>query len=540
MKRRKRYGLGAQPINCPHRLKALLPHLPDSWRGGPDSWALLPVLLLLMAIAAPSAIAQGAESAPLVDTLFQPVVDLLAVILFFPIGGENGFPFIVLWLLVAAIFFTIRMGFINLRGVKHAIAVVQGKFDDPEDEGEVSHFQALATAVSGTVGLGNIAGVAIAIQLGGPGAMVWLTAAGLFGMVSKFVECTLAVKYRRRLPDGTILGGPMYYLSQGLAARGLRPVGQGLAVLFSLLCLGGTLGAANMFQSNQAYAAVSGIVPGLPAWLFGLILAALAAAVIIGGIKRIGAVTEKLVPAMAILYVLACLVVIFFNIAQVPSAIGTIVSEAFVPKAAVGGFIGVVVQGIKRSSFSNEAGVGSTAIAHAAARTSEPVREGLVALLEPLIDTVIICNLTAISIVLTGAYLETGTALSGVEMTAQAFGSVVGWFPIVLSIAVCLFAFSTIISWSYYGIQAWAYLFGEQTTLVFKCIYVVFTFLGCLTSLSLVIDFSDLLLLGMAFPNLLGCYMLSNEVAGDLKDYWTRLTSGKMLMAEPVPAFTDV
>lgn len=510
---------------------------------GPDGWAVLPMLLILMAIAAPAAMAQDAvePSSSLADVIFQPVVDVLSVVLFFKIGGENGFPFIVLWLFVAAVFFTFRMGFINIRGLKHAIAVVQGKFDDPHDEGEVSHFQALATAVSGTVGLGNIAGVAIAIQLGGPGAMFWLTVAGLCGMVSKFVECTLAVKYRRQLPDGTILGGPMYYLNQGLSARGMRPVGQGLAILFSVLCLGGSIGGANMFQSNQAYAAISGLVPGLPAWLFGLVLAALSAFVIIGGIKRIGSVAEKLVPAMAVLYILACLTVIIVNITQVPSAIGTIVSEAFVPKAAVGGFIGVMVQGIRRSSFSNEAGVGSAAIAHSAARTDEPVREGLVSLLEPLIDTVIICNLTAISIVLTGAYLvDTGTGLSGVEMTATAFGSVVSWFPIVLSIAVCLFAFSTIISWSYYGIQAWTYLFGENTTIVFKAIYVTCTFLGCLTSLSLIIDFSDLLLLGMAFPNLLGCYILSNEVAGDLKDYWNRLQSGQMVMVEPVPVSTDV
>ncbi|MEO1619523.1 MAG: alanine/glycine:cation symporter family protein [Cyanobacteria bacterium J06632_3] len=493
-----------------------------------------------MAIAAPAAIAQEAgEPASIADSLFQPIVDFLALILFFKIGGENGFPFIVLWLFVAAIFFTFRMGFINLRGLKHAIAVVQGKFDDPHDEGEVSHFQALATAVSGTVGLGNIAGVAIAIQLGGPGAMFWLTVAGLCGMVSKFVECSLAVKYRRQLPDGTVLGGPMYYLNQGLAARGMRPLGQGLAVLFSVLCLGGALGGANMFQSNQAYAAISGLIPSLPAWLFGLILAALSAFVIIGGIKRIGAVAEKLVPAMAVLYVLACLTVIIANFGQVPAAIGTIVGEAFVPQAAVGGIVGVMVQGIRRSSFSNEAGVGSAAIAHSAARTDEHIREGLVSLLEPLIDTVIICNLTAITIVLSGVYLDTGEGLSGVAMTANAFGTVVGWFPVVLSLAVCLFAFSTIISWSYYGIQAWTYLFGESSSLLFKIIYVVCTFLGCLTSLSVIIDFSDLLLLGMAFPNLLGCYVLSNEIAGDLKDYWGRLTSGQMLTVDQMAASGD-
>ncbi|NEP18031.1 MAG: alanine:cation symporter family protein [Leptolyngbya sp. SIO4C1] len=502
-------------------------------------WAIPLVFLAAMVMAAPHAAAQEAESASVADAIFQPIVDFMAMLLFFKIGGENGFPFIVLWLFVAAIFFTLRMGFINFRGLKHAIEVVQGKFDDPHDDGEVSHFQALATAVSGTVGLGNIAGVAIAIQLGGPGAMFWLTIAGLCGMVSKFVECTLAVKYRRRLPDGTILGGPMYYLNQGLSARGMRPLGQGLAVLFCLLALGGSLGGANMFQSNQAYAAIAGLVPGLPAWLFGVVLAALAGFVIIGGIRRIGAVAEKLVPAMAVIYFIACLVVILANLPQVPGAVATIFREAFVPQAAVGGIVGVMVQGIRRSSFSNEAGVGSAAIAHAAARTDEPVREGMVSLLEPLIDTVIICNMTAVAIVLTGVYQDTGSELSGVQLTASAFESVMGWFPVVLSLAVCLFAFSTIISWSYYGLQAWSYLFGERSTIVFKLLYVFCTFLGCLASLSLIIDFSDLMLLGMAFPNLLGCYILSNEVAADLGDYWRRLTSGQMVAAEPVAVSTD-
>ncbi|MGB3515437.1 MAG: alanine/glycine:cation symporter family protein, partial [Elainellaceae cyanobacterium] len=393
-------------------------------------------------------------------------------------------------------------------------------------------FQALATAVSGTVGLGNIAGVAIAIQLGGPGAMLWLTLAGFCGMVTKFVEFTLAVKYRRVAPDGSILGGPMYYLTQGLSNKGMRPVGQGVAVVFAVFCIAGSLGGANMFQSNQAYAAISGLVPGLPAWLFGIVLAALSAFVIIGGIQRIGSVAEKLVPAMALIYILACLFVLAVNFGQIPAAIGTIISEAFNPTAVGGGIVGVIVQGVRRSAFSNEAGVGSAAIAHSAARTDEHVREGLVSLLEPFIDTIVICNMTAITIVITGAYLDVGEELSGVGMTAAAFGSAISWFPVVLSIAVCLFAFSTIISWSYYGIQAWSYLFGERTTLLFKGIYVFCTFLGCLGSLGVIIDLSDLLLLAMAFPNLIGCYVLSNEVAADLKEYWGRLTSGTMLTYE--------
>lgn len=502
-------------------------HWLDAVITGKKGWLIVAVLPVLMVFAATPALAQ--EEAPTgVDAIITPIVDFLALVLFFKIGGENGFPFIVLWLFIGAIFFTLRMGFINFRGFRHAIEVVQGKFDDPHDEGEVSHFQALATAVSGTVGLGNIAGVAIAIQLGGPGAMFWLTLAGLCGMVTKFVECTLAVKYRRILADGTVLGGPMYYLTQGLSNRGMRPLGQGLAVLFCILCLGGSLGGANMFQSNQAYASIAGVIPGLPAWLFGLVLAVLASFVIIGGIRRIGAVAEKLVPTMAIIYALACLFVIVVNVDQVPGAIATIFREAFSPTAVTGGIVGVIVQGVRRSAFSNEAGVGSAAIAHSAARTDEHVREGIVALLEPFIDTVVICNMTAIVIVLTGVYQDTGDGLSGVAMTADAFSTVIGWFPVILSIAVCLFAFSTIVSWSYYGIQAWAYLFGERSTIVFKYIYVICTFLGSLASLGVIIDLSDLLLLAMAFPNLIGCYILSNEVAGDLKDYWKRLTSGVM------------
>ncbi|MEL6764871.1 MAG: alanine:cation symporter family protein, partial [Cyanobacteria bacterium J06607_6] len=291
---------------------------------------------------APQAMAQD-EAVTGADVIFKPIVDVMGTLLFFKIGGENGFPFIVLWLLVGAVFFTFRMGFVNLRGFKHAIDVVQGKFDDPNDEGEVSHFQALATAVSGTIGLGNIAGVAVAIQLGGPGAMFWLTLAGFCGMVTKFVECSLAVKYRRIAEDGTVLGGPMYYLTRGLSPKGMRPLGQGLAVLFCILCIGGSLGGANMFQSNQAYAAISSLIPGLPAWLFGIILAGLAGFVIIGGIRRIGGVAEKLVPAMALIYIVACLFVIVVNIGQVPAAIGTIIREAFAPTAAVGGLVGVLV-----------------------------------------------------------------------------------------------------------------------------------------------------------------------------------------------------
>lgn len=495
------------------------------------AWAMPPFILLLLLAIPSTVLAQDAEaSSPglvgAINSGFSTIVGFMANILFFSIGG---FPLIVLWLFVGAVFFTLRMGFINIRAFKHAIDVVRGKYDDPNDEGEVSHFQALATALSGTVGLGNIAGVAVAIQLGGPGAMFWLTLAGLFGMTSKFVECTLGVKYRIEKPDGTVAGGPMYTLSRGLSGMGLASLGRGLAVLFSVLCILGSLGGANMFQSNQAYAAVAGMVPGFPSWVFGLILAALVSVVIIGGIQRIGAIAGTLVPAMAVIYVLGCLWVILSNLGDVPGAVATVVTEAFSPRAVEGGVVGVIVQGIRRSTFSNEAGIGSAAIAHSAARTDEPVREGIVALLEPFIDTVVICNMTAIVLVLTGAYLSEG---EGVQLTLTAFSSINSWFPVVLIVAIFLFAFSTIISWSYYGEIAWGYLFGQNSVILYKILYVVCVFIGAVVGLGAVIDFSDLSLLSMAIPNLIGCYFLSNQVAADLRNYMERLRSGQMLTYE--------
>ena len=488
------------------------------------------LLLLIPLIPTVAFAAEATESGFLsaIDSVFSSIVDFLATIFFFEIAG---IPFIVLWLIVAAIFFTVRMGFINLRGFKHAIDVVQGKYDDPHDEGDVSHFQALATALSGTVGLGNIAGVAIAVQVGGPGAVLWMTLGGFFGMTSKFVECTLGQMYRRILPDGTVAGGPMYYISQGLAERGMRPVGKVLAILFAILCVIASFGGGNMFQANQAYAAVAGIFPVLPNWVFGLLVAILVGFVIIGGISRIASVTSRLVPAMAVIYVLACLWIIVTNLPQVPNAIGTIFTQAFSPTAVEGGIIGVLVQGVRRSAFSNEAGMGSAAIAHSAARTDEPLREGIVALLEPFIDTIVICNLTALTIVITGIYQDTTAAqLNGVELTAAAFNTVIGWFPILLAIAVALFAFSTMISWSYYGEKCWSYMFGSNSALIYKGIFVVCVFIGSVVNLGAVLDFSDMMLLAMAFPNLLGCYILSGKVASALKDYMDRLSSGQMEM----------
>ena len=347
-------------------------------------------------------------------------------------------------------------------------------------------------------------------------------------MTSKFIECTLAQQYRMVKPDGTVSGGPMYYLSRGLAERGMRPLGKVLAILFAVLCVGASFGGGNMFQSNQAYAAVAGVLP-MPSWLFGVIVAALVAVVILGGISRIASITGSLVPAMAVIYVVACLWIVLNNIGQIPSAFGTIFTQAFAPQAVAGGVIGVIVQGIRRSAFSNEAGVGSAAIAHSAARTDEPLREGLVALLEPFIDTIVICNLTALTIVITGVYQGvTAEEVNGVELTALAFSSVISWFPIILAIAVALFAFSTMISWSYYGEKAWAYMFGDGTVIVYKAIFVICVFIGAVVNLGAVLDFSDMMLLAMAFPNLIGCYILSGQVASKLSEYMDQLSSGEM------------
>ncbi|MDC0832150.1 alanine glycine permease [Leptolyngbya valderiana BDU 20041] len=487
-------------------------------------------LLFLLLLAVPTAALAQAEAAATeggfldrLDAIFRIIVDdWMAPVLFFSIGG---IPLIVLWLVAGALFFTVRMNFVNLRAFKHAWYVVAGHYDDPSEEGELTHFQALSAALSATVGLGNIAGVAIAVQVGGPGAVFWMTLAGLFGMTSKFVECTLAQKYRVVNADGHVSGGPMYYLSQGLAEKGLAPLGKVLAVLFSILCIGGSLGGGNMFQANQSFAAVSTLVP-VPNWVYGLILAFLIGLVIIGGIKRIGSVASALVPSMCVIYVLAALWILLTNIGEVPQAIATIFSGAFTPRAAEGGFIGVFVQGVRRAVFSNEAGMGSAAIAHAAARTHEPVREGIVALLEPFIDTVVVCNITALVVVITGVYQD--PEIAGVELTTAAFASVIGWFPIILSIAVFLFAFSTMISWSYYGERAWTYLFGERQMQVYRVIFVVCVFIGSVVNLGSLIDFTDMVFLTMAFPNMLGGFILSNNVAADLNNYFDRLRGGTM------------
>ncbi len=465
--------------------------------------------------------------------------------IFAPFPG-TGFPWIVGWLVVAATVFSLYFAFVQFRFFGHSISLVKGDYSDPNDAGEVSHFQALATALSGTVGLGNIAGVAVAIGIGGPGATFWMIVAGLLGMASKFTECTLGVKYRNEYEDGTVSGGPMYYMSKGFAELGL-PGGKILAVLFSIFCILGALGGGNMFQANQAHQQIAGIVGDYPGWITGLVFAGIVFAVIVGGLKSIARVTEKVVPFMGVMYVLAALVIILMHADQIGWAFGQIFAGAFTGLGVAGGMVGALIQGFRRAAFSNEAGVGSAAIAHSAVRTKEPITEGFVSLLEPFIDTVVICTMTALVIIITqqlivdpatGNYMlnEAGNAIAtvdgntGVSLTSAAFGSAFSWFPFILAIAVVLFAFSTMISWSYYGLKAWTYLFGEGHTkeLVFKIIFCIFVVIGAAANLGPVIDFSDAAIFAMAVVNVFALYFLMKVVRQELASYSERLKSGEI------------
>ncbi len=463
--------------------------------------------------------------------------------IFAPIPG-TAFPWIVMWLVIAATVFTLYFGFVQLRFFKHSISLVKGDYSDPNDAGEVSHFQALATALSGTVGLGNIAGVAVAVGIGGPGATFWMILAGLLGMASKFTECTLGVKYRNEYEDGTVSGGPMYYISKGFAEKGL-PGGKFLAVLFAIFCILGALGGGNMFQANQAHAQISGIVGDFPGWITGIVFAAVVFIVIVGGVKSIARVTEKVVPFMGIMYVAAALVILLVNFDQIGWAFGQIFAGAFTGLGVAGGMVGALIQGFKRAAFSNEAGVGSAAIAHSAVKTKEPITEGFVSLLEPFIDTVVICTMTALVITISGQLIvdpatgnyaiEAGKiatvgGTSGVALTSAAFASAFSWFPYILAIAVILFAFSTMISWSYYGLKAWTYLFGESknSELTFKIIFCVFIVIGAAASLGPVIDFSDAAIFAMAVVNITGLYFLMSVVKAEFDSYKERLASGEI------------
>ena len=480
-----------------------------------------------------------------------------------PIAKGVEVPWVLFPLVIGAIFFTLYFGFPNLRYLGTSINIIRGKYDDLEEggsteisqasvssvdgdnpdtirieghDGEVSHFQALTAALSGTVGLGNIAGVAIALSLGGPGATFWMIMCGFLGMSSKFVECTLGVAYREINSNGTVYGGPMYYLSKGLQEKGLGVLGKILAVIFAVMCIGGSFGGGNMFQSNQAFqlfATQTGIGEGY-GWLFGLVLAVLVGIVIIGGIKSIASVTDKIVPLMVGIYVVAAIFILILNAALIPKAITTIINGAFAPTAIAGGIVGVIVQGFKRAAFSNEAGIGSASIAHSAVKTKHPASEGLVALLEPFIDTVVVCTMTALVIVISnfdGSVMEYGTKVGNdaqaVVATSGAFAATISWFPWVLMVAVILFAFSTMISWSYYGYQAWSYLFGRSKIqeYVYKILFCVFVVIGSAASLGSVVNFSDAMIFAMLVPNMIGLFFLAPKVKQELEKYLAAIKS---------------
>lgn len=515
-------------------------------------------LLLILVTSVSNAQEKGIDER--INDWFEPITAKWEGIVFWVVPG-TGIPLVVLLLVSGAIFFTIYFKFINFRRFFLAIHVVRGKYDEIEghgvekaevnivdgdipdtirDEskhGEVSHFQALSAAVSGTVGLGNIAGVALAISIGGPGATFWMVVCGFLSMSTKFVECTLGVKYRDVGKDGTVYGGPMYYLSKGLTDKGYKFFGKALAVIFAILCVGASFGGGNAVQSNQAaeqIASMIGMQGGYTGTVIGIGIAIIVGFVIIGGIKRIASVTEKIVPFMAVLYIGACLVVIFSNYTYIDDALSMIVTEAFNPRAGLGGFFGVLITGFRRAVFSNEAGAGSAAIAHSAVKTKYPASEGIVSLLEPFIDTVIICTMTALVIIFynsggifeyggdsTGAVLINGVAVGGVTLTSMAFESVIPWFPYVLTLAVVLFAISTMISWSYYGLQSWKYLFGRSkiADMTYKILFVIFIVIGAAASMKAVFDFSDAMILALVFPNMIGLFILFPKVKEELVRY---------------------
>lgn len=472
----------------------------------------------------------------LINNFFGTLNGYLASVIFFDVfPGEPEMPLVVAWLIVGAVFLTVRFGFINLRMMGHAFAVLRGKYRTKDDVGEVSSFQALTTALSATVGLGNIAGVAIAISIGGPGATFWMIVAGFFGMTTKFTEATLAQRYREVRPDGRIMGGAMEYLSRGFAEFNLPRTGKILAGMFAVFTVFGSFGAGSAFQVSQSLGAVQETIPFFKETpiAYGLIMGLAVGVVIIGGLRRIAHTAEAIVPTMVMLYIGGCLWVIIGDIDRVPWALTTIVNEAFSPVAVAGGMVGALVQGFKRAMFSSEAGLGSAAIVHSTASVKYPIRQGMVALYEPFIDTIVICTMTALVIVITGVYNDPATlaireASKGAALTSVAFATVSDWLPIILTLSVVLFAYSTMISWSYYGERCWTYLFGERVSMAYRVLFLIFIVIASVASATNMLDFTDLLVLAMAFPNLLGLYLLSGKVKVMLADYQAKLKSGEL------------
>lgn len=481
-----------------------------------------------------------------INDAFVPFVEIISAVLFWDplvfLGIDIGTraPLVVIWLFLAGIFFTLRMGFINIKGFGHAIGLVFGRYRNPDDKGEVSSFRALTTALSATVGLGNIAGVAIAIAIGGPGATFWIIIAGFLGMTLKFTECTLALKYRKINEKGEVSGGPMYYLRDALKNKpGLKNIGKILSFVFAVMIILASWGGGNMFQANQSFAQMAFLFPAVAPYGFGfgIILALFVGIVTIGGIRSIARVTARMVPFMAILYIVGALVIIFINISEIDYVFLKIIQGAFSPGALRGGMVGVLIIGIQRGAFSNEAGLGSASIAHSVARVKEPISEGFVALLEPFIDTVIICTMTALVIVSTGLY-QNPDNLQGTQLTSAAFATVMPWLQYILGLVILLFAFSTMISWSYYGLKGFEFLFGRWfqkvfgtekiASLVYQTVFLFFIVVGTSASLGAVIDFSDMMILSLAFPNIIGLLILAPEVKKDLKFYLYRRKTGEI------------
>jgi len=456
-------------------------------------------------------------------------------ILFGSVEG-NGIPFLVAWLIAGGIYITILTEFVNLRSFKHSFDIVRGKYKTKDDKGEISPFGALTTALSATVGLGNIAGVALAVSIGGPGAAFWMMMAGFLGMSLKFAEVTLSIQHRKFLKDGSVMGGAMEYLSKGLASKGMPIFGKVLAVSFAFLMIGGAIGGGNIFQVSQAYGAISNEVSFFDSHplVFGFTLAGLAGLVIIGGITRIAKITERLVPVMVLIYITASLYILGTNFSLIDDAFSIIFSEAFNTSAIYGGMLGALVQGFQRAVFSSEAGIGSSPVAHATVKTKYPVRQGLVALYEPFIDTIVVCTMTALVIIITGVYVPDGAyqeiiaAKEGAALTAAAYGTVISWFPTVLTLSIVLFAFSTMISWSYYGERAWVYLFGEKYSIIYKLMFLSLSVIATVVSAKIMVDFSFMLMLAMALPNIFGLIILSGDVRAQLKEYMAKLKSGEL------------
>lgn len=472
--------------------------------------------------------------------LISGINSFLETVLFFDIlfGTVEGvkLPFLVAWLISGGVYLTFLTKFINLRMFKHSFDIIRGRYNTADDVGQISSFGALTTALSATVGLGNIAGVALAVAIGGPGATFWMIVAGFLGMSLKFTEVTLSIQYREFLKDGTIMGGAMEYLSKGLAKKGYESFGKALAVIFAFLMIGGAIGGGNVFQVSQALGAVSQEVSFFNEFpiVFGIFIAIFVGFVIIGGVTRIAKITEFLVPIMAIIYITASLWILGYHYEKIDDAFAIIFHEAFSTSAIYGGMAGAIVHGFQRAVFSSEAGIGSSPVAHAPVKTKYPVRQGLVALYEPFIDTVVICTMTALVIVITGVYAHDGAysalieAKQGAALTSAAYGTVIEWFPAILSISITLFAFSTLISWSYYGERAWVYLFGSKFSIIYKVAFLSLIIMATVVNTALLVDLSFMLFLTMALPNILGLFMLGGDVKRELEEYMLKLKSGEL------------